>query len=37
MLVVAHAEGPVAFDTPQIVYLEEDECMLDAYVHKMGV
>jgi len=36
-LVVAHAEGPVAFDMPQIMYLEEDERMLDAYVRKMGV
>ena len=34
--VVAHAEGPVAFDTPRIVYSEEDERALDAYVRKMG-
>ena len=33
---VAHAEGPVAFDTPRIVYSEEDERALDAYVRKMG-
>ena len=34
--VVAHAEGPVAFDTARIVYSEEDERALDAYVRKMG-
>ena len=37
MSVVAHAEGPVVFDTPRIVYSEEDECMLDVYMCKMGV
>jgi len=35
--VVAHAKGPVAFDTPWIVYSEEDKRTLDVYVHKMGV
>jgi hypothetical protein len=34
--VVAHAEGPIAFDTPQIVYSEEDERALDAYVRNRG-
>jgi alcohol oxidase len=29
--IVAHAEGPVAFDTPRIVYSEEDERVLEAY------
>ena len=35
--VVAHAEGPIAFDTPRIVYSEEDERVLDAYVRNRGV
>jgi alcohol oxidase len=34
--VVEHAEGPIAIDTPRIVYSEEDERALDAYVRKMG-
>ena len=34
--IVAHTEGPIAFDTPQIVYSEEDEHVLDAFVCKMG-
>ncbi|KAI0294579.1 alcohol oxidase [Russula brevipes] len=29
--IVAHAEGPVAFDTSRIVYSEEDERILEAY------
>lgn len=34
--VVAHAEGPIEFETPQIVYSEEDERALDAYVRNRG-
>ncbi|KAH9033868.1 alcohol oxidase-like protein [Lactarius pseudohatsudake] len=30
--VVAHAEGPVSFDAPRIVYSEEDERALEAFV-----
>ncbi|KAI0301548.1 alcohol oxidase-like protein [Multifurca ochricompacta] len=30
--VVAHAEGPVAFDTPRIIYSEEDERALEAFI-----
>ena len=33
---IEHAEGPVAFDAPRIVYEEEDERTLEAYVRKMG-
>jgi alcohol oxidase len=29
--IVAHAEGPVAFDTPRIEYSAEDERVLEAY------
>ena len=34
--VVEHAEGPIAFDTARIVYSEEDELALDAFVRKTG-
>ena len=34
--VVAHAEGPIAFDTPRIVYSEEDERALEAFVRANG-
>jgi len=34
--VVAHAEGPIAFDTPRIVYSEEDERALEAYMRNRG-
>ncbi|KAI9453456.1 alcohol oxidase-like protein [Lactarius psammicola] len=30
--VVAHAEGPVSFDTPRIVYSAEDDRVLEAFV-----
>ncbi|KAH9174551.1 alcohol oxidase-like protein [Lactarius sanguifluus] len=30
--VVAHAEGPISFDAPRIVYSEEDERALEAFV-----
>ena len=33
---IEHAEGPVAFDSPRVVYEEEDERTLEAYVRKMG-
>ncbi len=34
--VVAHAEGPVSFDAPRIVYSEEDERALEAFVRANG-
>ena len=34
--IVAHAEGPVAFDTPRIVYSEDDERALEAYARANG-
>ena len=34
--VVPHAEGPIAFDTPRIVYSEEDERALEAFVRADG-
>ena len=34
--VVAHAEGPIAFDTPRIVYSEEDERALEAFIRANG-
>ena len=34
--VIAQAEGPVALDTPRIIYSEEDERALEAYVRKRG-
>jgi hypothetical protein len=34
--IVAHAEGPIAFDTPRIVYSEEDERALEAFVRANG-
>ena len=30
--IIAHAEEPIAFDTPRIVYSEEDERALEAFV-----
>lgn len=33
---IEHAEDPVAFDAPWIVYEDEDEGTLKAYVCKMG-
>ena len=33
-LIVAHTEGPIAFDTPWIVYSEEDERVLNVFVCK---
>ena len=35
--VTAHAEGPVALNAPRIMYSEEDERALEAYVRKGGV
>lgn len=34
--VVEHAEGPVGMDVPRIVYSDEDERALEAYVRAMG-
>ena len=34
--VLAHVEGPVAFDAPSIVYSEEDERTLDEFVRAQG-
>ena len=34
--VVAHAKGPIVFDTPRIVYSEEDERALEAFVRANG-
>jgi len=34
--IIAHAEGPVAFDAPRIVYSDDDERALEAYVRAMG-
>jgi len=34
--VAEHAEGPVALDVPRIVYSDEDERVLEAYVRAMG-
>jgi alcohol oxidase len=34
--IVAHAEGPVAFDAPRIEYSEEDERALEAYARATG-
>ena len=34
--VVAHAEGPVAFNTPHIVYSEDDERALEAFARANG-
>jgi alcohol oxidase len=34
--IVAHAEGPVALDAPRIVYSDEDERALEAYVRAKG-
>ena len=35
--VIAHAEGPVALNAPRVMYSEEDERALEAYVRKGGV
>ena len=34
--VIEHAEGPIPFDTPRIVYSEEDERVLEAFVRENG-
>jgi alcohol oxidase len=34
--IVAHAEGPVAFDAPRIEYSDEDERVLEAYARATG-
>jgi hypothetical protein len=35
--VFAHADGPIPFDTPRIVYSEEDERALEEFVRAQGV
>ncbi len=35
--VVAHAEGPVPFDAPRIVYSEEDERALEEFARAQGM
>jgi len=35
--VIAHAEGTVALNAPRVMYSEEDERALEAYVRKGGV
>ena len=35
--VVAHAEGPIAFDAPRIVYSEEDDRALEEFVRAEGM
>ena len=34
--IIAHAEGPIAFDAPRIVYSDDDERALEVYVRAMG-
>ena len=34
--IVAHAEGPVSFDAPRIVYSEEDERALEEFARAQG-
>ena len=34
--IVPHAEGPIAFDTPRIIYSEEDERALEEFVRANG-
>jgi alcohol oxidase len=34
--IIEHAEGPVPFDATRIVYSEEDEAALEAYVRATG-
>jgi hypothetical protein len=34
--IVAHAEGPVAFDMPRIVYSEDDERVLEEFARAKG-
>lgn len=31
--IIEHAEGPIAFDTPRIVYSEDDERTLEAFAY----
>ena len=35
--VMEHAEGPVPFDAPRIVYSEEDDRVLEAFAREKGV
>jgi alcohol oxidase len=35
--IVEHAEGPVRFDAPRIVYSDEDEAALEVFVRATGV
>jgi alcohol oxidase len=34
--IIEHADGPIAFDTPQIVYSEDDERALEAFAYAKG-
>jgi alcohol oxidase len=34
--IIEHADGPVSFDAPQIVYSEEDDAALEAHVRATG-
>ena len=34
--IVAHAEGPIAFDAPHIVYSEDDDQVLEEFVRANG-
>jgi alcohol oxidase len=34
--IVEHAEGPIPFDAPRIVYSEEDEAALETFVRATG-
>ena len=35
--VIEHTNGPIPFDTPRIVYSEEDERVLEEFVRAQGV
>jgi alcohol oxidase len=35
--VIAHADGPIPFDTPRIVYSEEDERALEEFARAEGM
>ena len=35
--IIEHANGPIPFDTPPIVYSEEDERVLEEFVRAQGV
>ena len=35
--VITHADGPVPFDAPRIVYSEEDERALEEFVRAQGM